>query len=162
MNEIESEKDPEGFESKRSFWDRIPKYKWWVTPLNILLICIFLVVIDIVTPPNTAFWRIDWAWWPIGGLFFAYIVSFIIFRRPAIAWVVGPILMVGTSILLLVIDLVFPPNDGLIGLDWATIPIAALLIFGVLIPIITKFGRKKEKPIDRFRKAIAEAEKDEM
>ncbi len=52
---------------------------------NILFICIFLVVIDIVTLPNTAPLWIDWAWWPIGGLIFAYVVSFIIIKRPAIA-----------------------------------------------------------------------------
>jgi hypothetical protein len=69
--------------------------------------------------------------------------------------------MVGTSGLLLAIDLVFPPNDGPIGMDWALIPIAALLTFGVLIPIVTKFGRKKEKPIEKFRKAVAEMQKQE-
>ena len=58
--------------------------------------------------------------------------------------------MVGTSGLLLAIDLVFPPNDGALGMDWALIPIAALLTFGVLIPIVTKFGRKKEKPIEKL------------
>ncbi len=154
--------EPDGSEtlkSKRSFWDRIPKYKWWVTPLNILFICIFLVVIDIVTLPNTAPLWIDWAWWPIGGLIFAYVVSFIIIKRPAIAWIVGPILMVGGSGLLLAIDLIFPPNAGLLHLDWALIPISALLTFGILIPIVTKFGRKKEKPIERFRKELVEMKK---
>ena len=149
----ESKKEPG---EQISIWDRIPKYKWWVTPLNIFFICIFLVIIDIVTRPNTAFLRIDWAWWPIGGLIFAYVVSFIIFKRPEIAWIVGPILMIGISILLIALDLIFLPNDGFLRLDWATIPVAALLTFGVLIPIVTKFGRKKEKPIDRFRKAIDE------
>ncbi len=148
-------------QSKRTFWDRIPKYKWWVTPLNITLISLFLIIIDVVTAPNTAWARIDWAWWAVGGLYFAYAVSFILLKRPAIAWVVGPILMVGTSILLLAIDLVFPPNDGPLHMDWALIPIAALLTFGVLIPIVTKFGRKKEKPIEQFRKALAEMTKDE-
>ncbi|NHJ87676.1 MAG: hypothetical protein FK734_19600 [Asgard group archaeon] len=146
---------------ERTFWDRIPRYRWWVTPLNILLICIFLIIIDIATPPNTSFWRIDWAWWPIGGLIFAYLVSFILIKRPSIAWIVGPILMVGTSGLLLAIDLVFPPNDGLLHTDWAVIPIAALLTFGVLIPIVTKLGRKQEKPILKFRKAVSEMEKQE-
>ncbi len=148
--------------TKRTFWDRIPKYKWWVTPLNIFLISAFLIIIDVVTLPNTAWLRIDWAWWAVGGLFFAYIVSFIIFKRPAIAWIVGPILMVGASGLLLAIDLVFPPNDGPLGMDWALIPIAALLTFGVLIPIVTKFGRKKEKPIEKFRKAIADMKKQDI
>ncbi|MHA1124277.1 MAG: hypothetical protein ACTSO7_03865 [Candidatus Heimdallarchaeota archaeon] len=160
-NSTEETNDSETYESKRSFWDRIPKYKWWVTPLNILFICIFLVVIDIVTQPNTAPLWIDWAWWPLGGLIFAYVVSFIIIKRPAIAWIVGPILMLGASGLLLAIDLIFPPNTGPLHLDWALIPIAALLTFGILIPIITKFGRKKEKPIERFRREIAEMEKQE-
>ena len=158
---ISQEKESNNLQTKRTFWDRIPKYKWWVTPLNILLIGIFLVVIDVITLPNTGFLRIDWAWWPIGGMFFGYIVSFIIFKRPEIAWIVGPILMVGASGLLLAIDLVFPPNDGFLGMDWAIIPITALLTFGVLIPIVTKFGRKKEKPIDKFRKAVAEMKKQE-
>ena len=153
--------DSEDLQSKRSFWDRIPKYKWWVTPLNILFICIFLVVIDIVTLPNTAPLLIDWAWWPIGGLIFAYVVSFIIIKRPAIAWIVGPILMLGASGLLLAIDLIFPPNAGPLHLDWALIPISALLTFGILIPIITKFGRKKEKPIERFRQELDEIKKQE-
>ena len=153
--------DSEAFQSKRSFWDRIPKYKWWVTPLNILFICIFLVVIDIVTLPNTAPLWIDWAWWPIGGLIFSFVVGFIIIKRPAIAWIVGPILMLGASGLLLAMDLVFPPNSGLLHLDWALIPISALLTFGILIPIITKFGRKKEKPIERFRKELDEMKKQE-
>ena len=154
--------DSEDLQSKRSFWDRIPKYKWWVTPLNILFICIFLVVIDIVTLPNTAPLLIDWAWWPIGGLIFAYVVSFIIIKRPAIAWIVGPILMLGASGLLLAIDLIFQPNAGPLHLDWALIPISALLTFGILIPIITKFGRKKEKPIEKFRKEIAEMQKQDV
>lgn len=160
--EKDSKKKNKDFIGERTFWDRIPKYKWWVTPLNILIVCIFLVIIDLATLPNTAFLHIDWAWWPIGGLIFAYLVSFIIFKRPEIAWIIGPILMVGTSVLLLALDLVFPPNDGFLRLDWALIPIAALLTFGVLIPIITKFGRKKEKPIDKFRKAIAELKDQEM
>jgi len=150
------EKDSNNLPSKRTFWDRIPKYKWWVTPLNIFLISVFLIIIDVVTLPNTAWIRVDWAWWAVGGLFFAYLVSFIIFKRPAIAWIVGPILMIGASGLLLAIDLVFPPNDGPLGMDWAIIPITALLTFGVLIPIVTKFGRRKEKPIEKFKKAIAD------
>jgi len=156
-----SKPDEKGFVEKRTFWDRIPKYKWWVTPLNILLICGFLIIIDVVTEPNTALWNIDWAWWAVGGLIFTYIVSFIVFKRPAIAWIVGPILMLGVSGLLLAIDLVFEPNAGWLGLDWAAIPIAALLTFGILIPIFTKFGRKKEKPIEKFRKAIAEMDEKE-
>ena len=154
-------KNNEEFSTKRTLWDRIPKYKWWVTPLNILFICIFLFIIDLVTLPNTSFINIDWAWWPIGGLVFAYLVSFILFKRPEIAWIVGPILMVGTSILLLAIDYAFGPNDGFLKLDWAIIPVTALFTFGVLIPIITKFGRKKEKPLERFREAIAEMKKQE-
>ncbi len=156
------EKTIKEFATKRTFWDRIPTFKWWVTPLNIGLICIFLLVIDIVTLPNTAFLQIDWAWWPIGGLIFTYVVSFIIFKRPEIAWIVGPILMVGASGLLLALDLIFPPNDGFWKLDWAIIPIAALLTFGVLIPIVTKFGRKKDKPIDKFRKAVEEMKQQEL
>ncbi len=156
------EKESNISHTKRTFWDRIPKYKWWVTPLNIFLISVFLIIIDVVTLPNTAWIRVDWAWWAVGGLFFAYIVSFIIFKRPAIAWIVGPILMFGASGLLLAIDLVFPPNDGPIGMDWAIIPISALLTFGVLIPIVTKFGRKKEKPIEKFRKEIAEMQKQDV
>ncbi|MBN1329465.1 MAG: hypothetical protein JXA54_08325 [Candidatus Heimdallarchaeota archaeon] len=156
FDETYEEQEITDIRDKRTIWDRIPKYKWWVTPLNILLICLFLVVIDIFTLPNTAPHRIDWAWWPVGGLIFAYVVSFIVFKRTEIAWIIGPILMIGTSGLLLALDLVFPPNDGLLHLDWAIIPIAALLTFGVFIPIITKFGRKKEKPIEKFRKAITE------
>jgi len=152
-------KESNNLRAKRTFWDRIPKYKWWVTPLNIFLISLFLIIIDVVTLPNTAWLRVDWAWWAVGGLFFAYLVSFIIFKRPAIAWIVGPILMIGASGLLLAIDLVFPPNDGPLGMDWAIIPITALLTFGVLIPIVTIFGRKKEKPIEKFKKAIAEMQK---
>ena len=147
--------------TRSNFWDRIPKFKWWVTPLNIFLICVFLVIIDVVTRPNTALLNIDWAWWPIGGLIFTYALSFIIFKRPEIAWIVGPLLMLGTSVLLFAIDIVFPPNDGFLKLDWAIIPIAALLTFGVLIPVITKFGRKKEKPIDKFRKAVEEMKQQE-
>ena len=145
-----------------NFWDRIPKYKWWVTPLNLLLICIFLIVIDIVTGPNKAFLRIDWAWWPVGGIFFAYAVSFIFFKRPEMVWITGPLLMTGISILLLALDLAFPPNDGFLWLDWALIPIAALLTFGVAIPIVTKFGRKKEKPVERFRKAVSDMKQREL
>ena len=111
IDDASENKNNQKFRAGRTFWDRIPKYKWWVTPLNILLISIFLIVIDIVTLPNNSFLLIDWAWWPIGGMFFAYIVSFIIFKRPEIAWIVGPILMIGASGLLLAIDLVFPPND---------------------------------------------------
>lgn len=161
-NEKLDEKVIQEFSTKRTFWDRIPKFKWWVTPLNIGLICIFLIIIDIVTLPNIAFLNIDWAWWPIGGLIFTYVVSFIIFKRPEIAWIVGPILMAGTGILLFAIDFAFPPNEGLLDLDWAIIPIVALLTFGVLIPIVTKFGRKKQKPIDKFRKAIEDMKQQEI
>ena len=161
-NATKSKDTTKNHRKRSNFWDRIPKYKWWVTPLNILLICIFLAVIDVVTPPNTAVLNIDWAWWPIGGLIFAYAVSFILFKRPEIAWIVGPLMMLGTSILLLALDYVFPPNAGLLKLDWAIIPISALLTFGVLIPIITKFGRKKEKPIDKFRKAVEEMKQQEL
>jgi hypothetical protein len=161
MSDLSKEEVQGDLESKQTLWDRIPKYRWWVTPLNIILISLFLIVVDIVTKPNTAALNIDWAWWPVGGMVLLYLISFIVSKRPAIAWIIGPILMFGTSILLLVIDLINPPNDGLLRLDWATIPITALLIFGILIPILTKFGRKIEKPIDRFRKALAEIEEQE-
>jgi hypothetical protein len=144
---------------EHTFWDRIPKYRWWVTPLNLLFVSVFLFIIDYVTKPNTSWIRIDWAWWAIGGLWFTYALSFILFKRPEIAWIIGPLLMFGAGILLLSIDYAFPPNSGPLALDWALIPITALLTFGVFIPVATKFGRKKEKPIDKFRKALADMEK---
>ncbi|TFF84410.1 hypothetical protein EU523_01685 [Candidatus Heimdallarchaeota archaeon] len=158
---IEQEEQEES-QSRLTFWDRIPRYRWWVTPLNILLISLFLITIDILTKPNNNWTRIDWAYWPIIGLFFVYAVSFIFFRRPEIAWIIGPILMIGVSCLLLAIDYAVEPNDGLLHLDWAIIPVAALLTFGVLIPIITKLGRKKDKPIDKFHKALAELKQEEQ
>jgi len=162
MSDIESERKKEQVELEQTFWDRIPEFKWWVTPLNILLVSIFLIIIDIFTKPNAAFLWIDWAWWPIGGLLFAYILGLILFRRPAIAWLFFPILMIVTSILLLVADIISGPNDWILGLDWAIIPIAAMIVFGVLIPIITKLGQIREKPIDKFRKALEKFNEQEI
>ncbi|MEA2069741.1 MAG: hypothetical protein U9O98_00470 [Asgard group archaeon] len=152
--------EEKNFNEERTFWDRIPTFRWWVTPLNILFICLFLIVIDIVTQPNTSWLGIDWAWWPIGGLWFVYAVSFIFFKRPAIAWIIGPILMIGISGLLFALDYVFPRTDPSPSIDWAYIPAAAILTFGVLIPIISKVGRKRKKPIEKFRKAVSEMEKE--
>ncbi len=131
----------------------IKKFKWWVTPLNLVVMAGFLAIIDysIGNPPRT----FDWVYWPALGFLLIYVLNIIVVRRPELAWFVGPTFFLLLSIYLLIIDLAYGSNDLIWFLDWAPIPIGALLTFGTIIPIIVQLGKKKMHP----RKRLEELEK---
>lgn len=124
------------------------KFKWWVTPLNLLLIAGFVTIIDLATgtPPGS----IEWAYWPAIGLLLIYILNLAVVRKPELAWFVGPAFFLLISVFLLILDIAYEPNTGFLNLDWATIPIGALLIFGTIIPILVLLGKRKKTPKMRF------------
>ncbi len=128
------------------------KFKWWVTPLNLIVIASFLVIIDYSTG-NTH--TLEWAHWPALGLLLIYVLNIIVVRRPELAWFVGPTFFLLLSIYLLIIDLAYGSNNQIWFLDWAPIPIGALLTFGTITPIIVQLGKKKMLP----RKRLEELEK---
>ena len=131
----------------------IKKFKWWVTPLNLVVMAGFLAIIDysIGNPPRT----FDWAYWPALGFLLIYVLNIIVVRRPELAWFVGPTFFLLLSIYLLIIDLAYGSNDLIWFLDWSPIPIGALLTFGTIIPIIVQLGKRKMQP----RKRLEELEK---
>ncbi|MCK5410385.1 MAG: hypothetical protein KAJ30_08970 [Candidatus Heimdallarchaeota archaeon] len=131
----------------------IKKFKWWVTPLNLVIMAGFLAIIDysVGNPPRT----FDWVYWPALGFLLIYILNIIVVRRPELAWFVGRTFFLLLSIYLLIIDLAYGPNDLIWFLDWSPIPIGALLTFGTIIPIIVQLGKKKMRP----RKRLEELEK---
>ena len=131
-------------EEKRNF----EKFKWWVTPLNLIVISCFLVIIDYSTgmPVKT----IEWAYWPALGFLLIYLLNIAVVRRPEMAWLVGPIFFILLSIFLLIIDLAYGPNNLIWFLDWSPIPIGALLTFGTIIPIIVQLGKRKKSPKERI------------
>ena len=124
------------------------KYKWWVTPINLIIISGFLFIIDYATGLQERF--IDWAYWPALGLLLIYLLNIAVVRRPELAWFVGPVFFFLLSIFLLIIDLAYGDNDLIWSMDWAPIPIGALLTFGTIIPIIVQLGIKKKPPKDRI------------
>ncbi len=142
----------------------IKKFKWWVTPLNFVIMAGFLAIIDysVGNPPRT----FDWAYWPALGFLLIYILNIIVVRRPELAWFVGPTFFLLLSIYLLIIDLAYGPNDLIWFLDWAPIPIGALLTFGTIIPIIVQLGKKKMLPRKRLeeleKKRVTQEEKEKV
>ena len=120
------------------------KYKWWVTPVNLIIISGFLFIIDFATGPPARF--IDWAYWPTLGFLMVYLLNTVVVRKPELAWFVGPVFFFLLSIFLLVLDLAYGENNKIWFMDWAPIPIGALLTFGTLIPIIVQLGIKKKPP----------------
>ncbi len=122
----------------------LEKYKWWVTPINLLVISGFLVVIDLVTGNPQG--SLEWVQWPAIGLMLIYAMNVIVVKKPEMAWFVGPAFFLFLAIFLLILDLVYGPNEGLLFTDWALIPVGALLAFGTIIPVIVHLGKRKKPP----------------
>ena len=133
------------------------KFKWWVTPVNLFLISAFLLIID-YDISNGDWKKMSWSYWAVLIIWTAYLVRIYITAHPRTAWLFFPSVMFVVAIYLILIDLYTPPNEGVMGLDFALIPSSAILIFGTFIPIIAKLGTKEPSPIERFKQIEPGAE----
>ncbi len=135
----------------------IKRFKWWVTPLNVLVVCIFILSIDVFTGSNkNPYFYVDWAFWPIIGILSLFFIATLLTKRPESFWIVGPLIFVNISLLLFFIDRAYGDNTGILGLDWAHIPISILLTFGFLIPVISRLGYRKPTAEEKFKRHVGE------
>ena len=143
-------------EKKEKPRKRFRRYKFWVTPLNILFLCLFIAGIDMAIVPIDSPFQMHWAFWPIIGIITIFLLALILSKRPESFWVIAPLIFANISMLLYFIDRSYGENDGIFGLDWALIPTLALLIFGFAIPVVSRLGYIKETPEDKFKKMVGE------
>ncbi len=129
-------------------------YKWWVTPTNLLLISTFLFIVDYTTKQANGrpYTLNTWSTWGILLIWLLFAVKEGMTRHPRTAWLFVPSIMFVIAIYLLILDWAKKPNKGPLGLDFAIIPASALIIFGTLIPIVSKLGKKEPTPLERFAK----------
>ena len=156
QEESQIEADMEGFQSSILEYPKEKQFKWWVTPLNVLFICLFIIGIDMSTGPTIGWTGIDWAFWPVIGIIGFFLIAWVLARRPESFWIMGPLSFVLVSLFLFAIDKTYGENSGFLGLDWAQIPILALLTFGFIIPVISKLGYKSLSPEQKFESLIRE------
>ena len=134
------------------------RFRWWVTPLNLILFCFFIVGIDAVTGPSLGFAHLDWALWPITGIVLLFVFAVFLSKRPESYWIVGPLAFIVAAIFLYSLDRAYGANSGIWGLDWSQIPILFILVFGFGIPVISRLGYIPDSPEDRFKKLVEENE----
>ncbi|MCG3219019.1 MAG: hypothetical protein KAR35_08435 [Candidatus Heimdallarchaeota archaeon] len=132
------------------------KFKWYVTPANLLLTCLFIAGIDYVTEPNEAKFNLDWAVWPIIGIIFLFLAAALLSKRPESFWVMGPLIFIELIIFLYAMDIAYGSNDGIFGLDWSQIPILFLLIFGFAIPLVSKLGFETPTIDEKFDRMVGD------
>ena len=132
------------------------KFKWFVTPLNLLLTCLFIAGIDYVSEPNDAKYNLDWAVWPIAGILFLFFAAALLSKRPESFWIMGPLVFIELSIFLFALDKAYGSNEGVFGLDWAQIPILAFLIFGFAIPLVSKIGFESPTIDEKFDRMVGD------
>ena len=127
-------------------------YKWWVTPTNLLLISMFLFIVDYATKQanDKPYTFNTWSTWGILLIWLLFLVREGMTRHPRTAWLFLPSVMLVIAVYLLILDWANTPNEGPLGLDFALIPSSALIIFGTLIPIISKLGKKEPTSLERF------------
>ncbi len=127
-------------------------YKWWVTPTNLLLISAFLFIVDYATKQANGkpYTLNTWSVWSVLLIWLLFFVREAMTRHPHTAWLFLPSVMLVIALYLLILDWVNEPNEGPLGLDFALIPSSALIIFGTLIPIVSKLGKKEPTPLRRF------------
>ncbi|MHA1302441.1 MAG: hypothetical protein ACTSPI_01905 [Candidatus Heimdallarchaeaceae archaeon] len=146
----------EKFKTKK----RITQFEWWVTPLNIITLSAFFIILDLSTGTgDNAILGLDWALWPPFAFVLLYVMNLIVVSKPELSWAVGPVFFLVISVFLIILDRYYGSNLGWLGLDWAQIPVATILIFGKIIPTVTHLGKKKmtaKERFEEFRKALEE------
>lgn len=136
----------------------IPRFKWWVAPINIVGLSLLFVLLNIgssIDSPDPFPWSI----WVVVGLWLLYFVGIALKYRPNEAWLIVPIFFGLLSIFLASIDIFSNDERSTIflGLSWSFYPIVVIMILFVILPIMTFLGKSTKKPVDILRE-IVEAE----
>ncbi len=152
---------------KKNQYDNTRLFKPWVTIINIIVLSLFLMVVDLSTGTSdtpiiilgiqTPF---DWALWPVFAFILLFLLNKLVVSKPELAWAVGPFFFLIIAAFLIILDKSYGPNDGWANLDWAQIPVATLLTFGTIIPVVTHLGRRKKTARERFEEFRRELEKE--
>jgi hypothetical protein len=132
------------------------KFKWYVTPVNLLLTCLLIAGIDYVTEPNDAKFNLDWAVWPVIGILFLFFAAALLSKRPESFWIMGPLIFIELSVFSYFLDKAYGSNSGVFELDWSQIPILVFLIFGFAIPLVSKIGFEAQTIDDKFDRMVGD------
>lgn len=132
-----------------------PRFKWWVAPINLIFISIFLYLLDqsirFLNPHN-----IPWSIWAISGIWLIYVLGLVLSYRPEEAWMIVPFFFFLLCVFLASIDLYVKTTQEAIflGLTWSFYPIVTILVLFVILPLVTFAGRKTKHPVEVLQEII--------
>ncbi len=134
----------------------IPRFKWWVSVLNMVFLSTMLVLIEF----GADGWQFDefqWSLWAIGGIWLIYGVGIILSFRPEDTWLLVPFFFILVCGFLALLDLDtrrISSDEPRFGLTWSYYPIIVILFLFVLMPLVSFMGRKQKKPVEMLREII--------
>jgi hypothetical protein len=134
----------------------IPRFKWWVAPLNMIFFSILISFYDLGIRINNP-GIFPWSIWAIIGMWLIYFLGVALSHRPHDAWLIIPIFFILLSMFLASIDwaITDESNEILFKLSWSFYPITTILVLFVILPVITFTGRQSKRPLEMLREIIA-------
>ncbi len=135
----------------------LPRFKWWVAPLNLTLISILLILIELGADGGK-FDEFQWSFWAVGGLWLVYGLGVMLSFRSEDAWILVPVFFIFVAVFLALLDLNITSSYSMkkqfLGLTWSYYPIVIIIIAFVIMPIISFVGRKQKKPVELLREIV--------
>lgn len=150
----------QGEETTRLVRRGIPRFKWWVAPVNIFFISIlyYLLELGINTYYDVSF---PWSIWAIVGTWLLYLLGLGLTYRTEDSWILVPVFFTLLSLFLASIDWALSSQITIfIGLSWSFYPIVVIMILLVILPLVTFLGRKQKLPITVLREIVRLEEKE--
>ena len=132
----------------------LPRFQWWVAPLNLLIISSLLLMYNLNLGGDNVF---PWSIWAISGIWLVYGVGTLLTYRPHDAWIIVPVFFGLLSLFLVSIDWASPSTSGksyILGLTWSYIPVITMMVFLVILPIVTSIGRVTRSAVDQMEEII--------
>ncbi len=133
----------------------LPRFKWWVAPLNLLLLSLLLIFIELGSEGGK-FGKFQWSFWAVGGLWLLYGIGVLLSFRPDDAWVLVPLFFILVAVFLALLDLSIPTDrsNNIFGLTWSYYPIIVILIVFVIMPLVSFLGRKQKRPVELLKEIV--------
>ncbi|RMG22053.1 MAG: hypothetical protein D6732_26395 [Methanobacteriota archaeon] len=133
----------------------LPRFKWWVAPLNLFLLSLLLIFIELGADGGH-FDEFQWSFWAVGGIWLLYGIGALLSFRTDDAWILVPLFFIIVAAFLALLDLNIPTqrSNSILGLTWSYYPIVIILIGFVIMPLISFLGRKQKKPVELLREIV--------